>query len=147
MRYYYLIALALLLTACNKIPKVELNFKAAGIKAGTIILTQFKETLLSQNIKDGAATISKPIQAPGYYDITVIDNDKPLNSKTTFNIYLENGSYTIDLKPDTKAGYPTITSGSKVQQQLLIIIKLKTKLPEILTALSIHRLIISIQRK
>jgi hypothetical protein len=118
MRYYYLIALALLLTACNKIPKVELNFKAAGIKTGTILLSQFKETLLSQDIKDGAATISKPIQAPGYYDITIIDNDKPLNSKTTFNIYLENGSYTIDLKPDTKEGYPTITSGSKVQQQL-----------------------------
>ncbi|MCQ6960436.1 thioredoxin-like domain-containing protein [Mucilaginibacter aquariorum] len=118
MRYYYLIALALLLTACNKTPKVELNFKAAGIKTGTIILSQFKETLLSQDIKDGAATISKPIQAPGYYDITIIDNDKPLNSKTTFNIYLENGNYTIDLKPGTKEGYPTITSGSKVQQQL-----------------------------
>ncbi|WP_454804166.1 thioredoxin-like domain-containing protein [Mucilaginibacter phyllosphaerae] len=116
MRYYPLLAIALLLSACNA-PKADLTFKAAGIKSGTIQLRRGNEILLTKEIKDGSAAINKPIDTPGYYNVTVIDDAKTLSAKNNFEVYLENGSYTIEPKEGNKA-YPVITSGSKTQQQL-----------------------------
>ncbi|MES2267831.1 MAG: thioredoxin-like domain-containing protein [Bacteroidota bacterium] len=117
MKHLYYFALVLLVvSACNTQPKLELNFKTGTVKNGTITLNQANEMLLSQPIKDGSATVSKPIEKPGYYTITVIDSDKPLNTKQTFELYLENGAYTIETR---SAGlYPSVTSASKMQQQL-----------------------------
>lgn len=118
MKYYYLIAAVLFITACNQPPKVELNVKAAGIANGTVIINQNNQELLSQNIKDGSATISKAFEAPGYFNITILDNTKPLSAKNSFEVYLENGSYTINVKPNSKGIYPGITTTSQTQQQL-----------------------------
>jgi hypothetical protein len=116
MRYFYFLALGLLLSACNPQPNLELSFKADGIKTGTITLSQFNETLFSQNIKEGSATISKPLATPGYYTISVIDGDQPLSTKQTFELYLENGNYTVEAKPNES--YPAVTTASKLQLQL-----------------------------
>jgi hypothetical protein len=118
MKYYSLIAAVLLITACNQPPKVELNVKAAGITSGTVVINQNNQELLSQNIKDGSATLSQAFEAPGYFNITIVDNAKPLSAKNSFEVYLENGSYTIDIKPGSKGFYPAITTESKIQQQL-----------------------------
>ncbi|GGH12918.1 TlpA family protein disulfide reductase [Mucilaginibacter phyllosphaerae] len=117
MKYCYLIVFALLISACSNTPKVDLTINAAGINNGTIILSQANESLLSQNFKDGAAHINKPISTAGYYNISIIDTEKPLASKISFEVYLENGSYTIQTKAGS-ADYPAITSSSKTQQQL-----------------------------
>ncbi|MET3978099.1 hypothetical protein ABIB62_000666 [Mucilaginibacter sp. UYP25] len=116
MKYLYFLALILLVSACNKQPKLALTFKTGAVKNGTITLNQVNEMLFSQPIKDGSATIDKPLAAPGYYTISIIDGDKPLNTKQTFELYLENGSYTVETK--VNALYPTVTSASKTQQQL-----------------------------
>ncbi|MFD0766195.1 TlpA family protein disulfide reductase [Mucilaginibacter lutimaris] len=114
--FYILAALVLLVCACDTQPKLSLSFKTGTVKNGTITLSMANETLISQPIKDGTATIDKPLEKPGYYTIAVIDSDKPLNTKQTFELYLENGAYTIETK---SAGlYPSVTSASKIQQQL-----------------------------
>nr|WP_067057477.1 hypothetical protein [Mucilaginibacter sp. L294] len=118
MKYYYLIVVALLFTACSKPPKVELTVKAAGITSGTVIINQNNQMLLSQNIKDGDATISKAFEAPGYFNITVVDNNKPLSYRNSFEMYLENGSYTVNVKPASKGAYPSIVTASQTQLQL-----------------------------
>src|SRR6478735_8134151 len=106
--FYILAALVLLVCACDTQPKLSLNFKTGTVKNGTITLSMTNETLFSQPIKDGTATIDKPLEKPGYYTIAVIDSDKPLNTKQTFELYLENGAYTIETK---SAGlYPSVTS-------------------------------------
>jgi len=116
MRYYPLLSIALLLSACNA-PKADLTFKAPGIKSGTIQLRRGNDILLTKEIKDGSAAINKPIDTPGYYNVTVIDDAKTLSAKNNFEVYLENGSYTIESKEGSKA-YPVVLSGSKTQQQL-----------------------------
>jgi hypothetical protein len=118
MKHYYLIAAVLLITACNQPPKVELTVKAAGINSGAVIINQNNQELLTLPIKDGSASISQAFEAPGYFNITVVDNSKPLSAKNDFEIYLENGSYTVDIKPDSKGSYPAITTTSQKQQQL-----------------------------
>jgi hypothetical protein len=118
MKYYLFIAISLILAACNKPPKVELSVNAEGVNSGTIIVSQNNQQLLSQNIKGGHAAISQAFEAPGYYNITVIDNNKPVSAKNSFEMYLENGGYTADVKANSKGDYPAVTTTSKTQQQL-----------------------------
>ena len=118
MKYFCLLAVAFAICACNQTPKLELTLKAAGIKSGQIILSQHNETILSQDIIDGNAAISKPIAAPGYYEVAVMDNDKPLSARNTFELYLEKNSYTVDVKDNSKGTYPAVSTTSKTQQEL-----------------------------
>jgi hypothetical protein len=118
MKYLNLVTIALILSACNQTSKVELTVKASGIKSGVVILSQHNEPILTQNITDGSATISKPIAEPGYYDVAVMDNDKSLSAKNTFEIYLENTAYTVDVKDNRKGLYPVVNTTSKTQQEL-----------------------------
>ncbi len=116
MKYFYCFALVLLISSCDPQPKLELNFKTGTIKNGTVTLNQFNQTLFSQAIMDGSAILNKPIEKPGYYTISIINSDKPLNTKQTFELYLENGTYNIETK--VNGLYPAVTSASKTQQQL-----------------------------
>ena len=118
MRLYYAIALLLLFYGCNKPAKFELSLKAAGIKNGTILIKQGGEAVFNEAFKNGELNVSRQPEAPGYYNVTIVDIDKPLNTKVLFDIYLENGSYTITINPGKPEGYPTIVSTSEKQQEL-----------------------------
>lgn len=118
MKHHYLIAAVLLITACNQAPKVELTVNVAGANSGTVIIKQNNQELLSQPLKDGKTSISQAFEAPGYFNIMVVDDNKPLKAKNTFEVYLENGSYTVDFNSDSKEPYPAITTTSQTQQQL-----------------------------
>lgn len=118
MKHHYLIAAVLLITACNQTPKVELTVNVAGANSGTVIIKQNNQELLSQPLKDGKTSISQAFEAPGYFNIMVVDDGKPLRAKNTFEVYLENGSYTVDFNAGSKEPYPAITTTSQTQQQL-----------------------------
>ena len=118
MKHHYLIAAVLLITACNQTPKVELTVNVAGANSGTVIIKQNNQELLSQPLKDGKTSISQAFEAPGYFNIMVVDDGKPLRAKNTFEVYLENGSYTVDFNADSKEPYPAIKTTSQTQQQL-----------------------------
>ncbi|RYU87890.1 redoxin domain-containing protein [Mucilaginibacter terrigena] len=124
----YIIASCVLLIACNNAPKFELTFKSADIKNGTITLNQVNQTLFTQAITNGNAVINNPITSPGYYTVSVIDSDKPLSAKKSFEVYLENGSYSIELNTNNRREYPNITSASKTQQQLSAYYKIENRI-------------------
>ncbi len=105
----------LLLASCNSNPKLSLTLSNSDISSGKMMLTQYNETVLTQPVKDGKASIEQPLQSPGYYDIVLIDDTKPLNSKKKFTLYLENTNYLIEPQNNN---YPKVISGSKTQQQL-----------------------------
>ncbi|MFD0795270.1 TlpA family protein disulfide reductase [Mucilaginibacter litoreus] len=127
MKYYTYLAAVLMLTACTSSSKLELTLNASNIRAGKLILTQYNEQVFTQSIKDGEATIDMPVQTPGYYQLTIIDEAKPLSDKRSFTIYLEDNKYKIDLE-DPGSSYPQITSTSKTQQELSDYYKLENKM-------------------
>ncbi|TWR28659.1 hypothetical protein FPZ42_05495 [Mucilaginibacter achroorhodeus] len=115
MKRYAFIILIAVLTACKSTPKLQLTITDKSIANGKITLSQFNETILTQNIKDGEGKVAQPLAAPGYYDIAVTDDSKPLSAKRKFTLYLENVDYNVEPQA---AGYPTVTTNSKTQQQL-----------------------------
>jgi hypothetical protein len=118
MKLLYTASFILLLSACKQAPKLDLTIKADGVTNGTVQLKQASELTLNEPLKNGELTKSTQLQAPGYYSLSVIDNDKPIGSKWAYDIYLENGSYTIQTTPAKPQAYPAITTTSTIQKEL-----------------------------
>jgi hypothetical protein len=124
MKLYYLATLVLLLFACNKPPQIEFSIKATGIKNGVVLFTQAGETVINEGFENGAFNIKRQLAAPGYYNLSIIDNDKAITTKIAYDVYLENGNYLLETSSDQLQNYPKITTTSKIQQELSVYYKL-----------------------
>ncbi|MBD1367356.1 hypothetical protein IDJ77_26325 [Mucilaginibacter sp. ZT4R22] len=118
MKLLYTASFILLLASCKQAPKLDLTIKADGVTNGTVQLKQASELTLNEPLKNGELTKSTQLQAPGYYSLCVIDNEKPITSKIAYDIYLENGSYTIQTNPAKPQDYPVVTTTSATQKEL-----------------------------
>ncbi|RWY46257.1 TlpA family protein disulfide reductase [Mucilaginibacter gilvus] len=118
MKILYTASLLLLFASCKQAPKLDISIKADGVANGVVLLKQANELTFNEPLKNGELTKSTQLQAPGYYSLSVIDNNKPITSKIAYDIYLENGSYTIQTNPAKPADYPAITTTSAPQKEL-----------------------------
>jgi hypothetical protein len=118
MKFLYLACIAILLSACNKTPQLELTVKADGIDNGVVIFRQASEDVLTQSIKKGEMSVTRQLAAPGYYNMTIMNNDNAIKSKISFDVYLENGTYTFQTDAAHPADYPKVTTTSATQNQL-----------------------------
>lgn len=116
LRYIFLIAL--LTVACNQSPKLELTVTVPAITDGVVLLKQTNEIALNQHFKNGELSVKRQLQAPGFYSLSIIDNNKPITSKTEFDVYLENVAYTITPKVGSSVAYPEIITTSVIQREL-----------------------------
>ncbi|MBL4677383.1 MAG: hypothetical protein JKY70_14440 [Mucilaginibacter sp.] len=115
----------ILFSACGNVPQVHLTLTDKSINSGKLMLSQYNQTVLTKNIKDGTGKIDEALASSGYYDVAVTDDAKSLNNGQKFTLYLENGDYTVE--PQQNA-YPKVTSTSKIQQQLSDYYKLEEKM-------------------
>lgn len=119
----YIFALAILtsffLSSCIKRSYVEFTGITPGIKSGVFIVkTTEDSTIYGENIKDGKFAIAKKqLMFPGYYMMNITD-DANNDKHAAFEIYLEDGKYTIGTEAGKLYKYPQITSPSKIQEQL-----------------------------
>ncbi|MFA6087187.1 peroxiredoxin family protein [Mucilaginibacter sp.] len=118
MKLLYLTVLLAVLASCNKTPQLKLTVKYPGVKNGVAILKQANEIVLSESFKGGELNISRQLATPGYYSLSIFDNDKPLQPKKTFDLYLETKEYQIEVSPSNLPDYPKITTTSAIQNQL-----------------------------
>ncbi|OOQ57655.1 TlpA family protein disulfide reductase [Mucilaginibacter pedocola] len=118
MKLRYIAPILLVLAACKQTPHLELTIKADGITNGRAILKQAGEQAFNEPLKNGELTKNMQLQAPGYYSLTVIDNNKPITGKIAYDVYLENGNYTIQTNTAKPNAYPTITTTSATQKEL-----------------------------
>ena len=118
MKLYLIASVLLILSACNKTPKLDLTVKAPEISDGVVILKQSAEITFNEHFKNGALTTVKQLQSPGYYNLSIIDNNRAITSVPEFDVYLENGSYIIEAKKNNPGAYPAITSSSAIQKEL-----------------------------
>lgn len=118
MKILYTAAFILLLSACKQAPKLELTVKADGVSNGVVQLKQANQLTFNETIKNGSVSTNQQLQAPGYYKLSVIDNNKPITSNTSYDIYLENGNYTVQTNPAKPLDYPTVTTTSATQNEL-----------------------------
>jgi hypothetical protein len=130
MKHIYIIPLALLLlSSCVKRSHIEFNGVTPGIKSGVFIVkTVADSTVYGVNIKGEKFTMEKrQLTTPGYYKMNVTDDNDQLKPEP-FEVYLEDGTYTIQTEAGKLFKYPKITSPSKIQEQLSAFYTLSDKL-------------------
>ncbi|MGZ3874274.1 MAG: TlpA family protein disulfide reductase [Mucilaginibacter sp.] len=119
MKLFSLLLLLMLTAACKKQSYVAFTGTAKGIKNGVFMVkTLGDSSVFGENIKDGKFTIAqKTLNHPGYYKMNITDADHP-DGHNPFEVYLENGDYTIETAAGKLYKYPKISSPSKIQEQL-----------------------------
>lgn len=129
MRYIFVAAAALILTGCVKRNSVEFSGITPGIKSGVFIVkTTGDSTIYGENIKDGKFTVAKKqLRYPGYYLMNITD-DANDDKHSPFEVYLEDGKYSIETESGKLFNYPKIQSPSKIQDQLSVFYTLSDKL-------------------
>jgi hypothetical protein len=118
MKLLYITVLLVVLASCNQTSQLKLTIKCPGVKNGIVILKQANEIVLSETFKDGELNISRQLATPGYYSLTILDNDKPLQPKRPVDLYLETKEYQIEMPPSDLPDYPKIITKSEIQNQL-----------------------------
>jgi hypothetical protein len=122
MKYFLIVLLALCISGCTtKYQHVEFNGAAKGVKNGVFIIKDYKKNAIyGVNIKDGKFHIeSKVLEVPGYYMMDITDDASPQDQHKPFEIYLEDGKYTIEAEAGKLANYPKVTAPSSTTQQQL----------------------------
>jgi len=119
MKKLYIPILALILSGCVKRSSVEFEGNTPGIKDGVFIIkTTGDSSVYGENIKDGHFSIpKKQLKYPDYYLMNITDGDTT-DKHEPFEVYLEDGKYTIETEAGHLYKYPRIISSSKIQQQL-----------------------------
>jgi hypothetical protein len=115
----YIVFLAFALSGCIKRSSVEFEGITPGITNGVFIVkTTADSSVYGENIKDGHFSIpKKQLKYPDYYLMDITNGDTT-DKHEPFEIYLEDGKYTIQTEAGKLYKYPKISSASKIQQQL-----------------------------
>lgn len=120
MRYLPLVFIIMLFAACNgnKTGDVIITGTAPGANAGTIIIKDIaKNPVFNIDISGGKFNLKGYLQYSGYYKMTY-STPATKGSTREVELYLEPGSYTINIDGKNINDYPTITSTSELQKQL-----------------------------
>lgn len=118
MKSRYLIPILIIISACNRSPKLDLTVKAPDITDGAVILKQANQITFNEPFKNGALHIDKQMQSPGFYSLSITNNNRVTTTQPAFDVYLENGTYTIEPQKSNPDGYPSITTSSATQKDL-----------------------------
>lgn len=119
MKKRYIITLALAISGCIKRSYIEFEGNTPGITNGVFIVkTTADSSVYGENIKDGHFSVpTKQLKYPDYYLMNITNGDTT-DKHEPFEIYLEDGKYTIETEAGKLYKYPKISSTSKIQQQL-----------------------------
>jgi hypothetical protein len=116
MKYLGLIFIAFLFVGCDRSQgDIEFTGTVNGIST-VVIRDQSNNNLYTADIQSGKLTISKRfLKSSGYYKLMYAGTS---GSTRNVEIYLEPGSYTLNIDINKINNYPSITSTSKIQTQL-----------------------------
>ncbi|MDB5136072.1 MAG: hypothetical protein JWP37_2675 [Mucilaginibacter sp.] len=119
MKYLFFGLSLILFAGCNKFGHVEFTGTAAGIKSGVFVIKNLRDsTLYGENIKDEKIHATGILPKAGYYTMDITDDADKKSYEVHYEVYLEDGKYTIQTAPDKTYKYPKITSSSKIQNEL-----------------------------
>jgi hypothetical protein len=115
MKYFFAVLMASLLWGCTKIEHVEFTGITPGIDDGVFtIKTATDSTIIGENIHGGKFHTTKVLEHPGYYSMGISKGTESV----FFDVYLEDGKYTITTDAANIHKYPQIQSSSKLQNEL-----------------------------
>ena len=131
MKNIAFVLLALCLAGCNHFEHVEFEGTVTGDKNGVFVINDHTgHAIYGDNIKEGKFKVpAKVLEVPGYYSMK-LTNDSTSKKSTdgVFEVYLQDGKYTIKADVAKPNDYPEITSSSPIQQELSAYYSIANKL-------------------
>ena len=119
MKYLYFFALVLIISSCNRTKYVEFDGAITGISNGAFAIKDPQgNQVLSVLISDGKFHVKNMLPRAGFYDMYITPDLEKDYKKKLFEVYLEDGKYTITSDVDKLFQYPVIKSDSKIQNEL-----------------------------
>ncbi|MCC8408821.1 redoxin family protein [Mucilaginibacter sp. UR6-1] len=119
MKYIYLLLITVLAAGCNRADRIEIEGTAPGIKNGVFgIVDVLNKPVYGDNIVDGKFKVNEILGYAGYYRVKVTNM---LDTKIThipYEVYLEDGKYSIEVNGTDLTKYPKIKTESKIQNEL-----------------------------
>jgi hypothetical protein len=113
---YYLLVTALL-AGCTKMPHITVTGKAPGLTNAVYIVTDSAgNNVMGDNINADTFKKDTVLQNKGYGTLTINRNGN--ESKNDFEVYLEPGTYNIELDTAHLDRYPKINSSSQTQNEV-----------------------------
>jgi hypothetical protein len=117
MKHSYIFLFALLASGCMRSRFVEITGNLTGIQNGAFRIKEPSGKLkFSGDIVNGKFHMKQLMDSPGYYNLTVIEDETSDKANEVYDIYLEGGSYTIE--GEAGKTYPSVKSASKIQGEL-----------------------------
>ena len=131
MKLAAVVLLALCLAGCKHFEHVEFEGTVTGDKNGVFVINDHAgHAIYGDNIKDGKFKVpAKVLEVPGYYSMKLTnDSTSKKASDGIFEVYLQDGKYTIKADASKPGDYPEITSSSPIQQELSAYYSIANKL-------------------
>lgn len=121
MKLTAFVLLALCFAGCNHFEHVEFEGTVTGDKNGVFVINDHTgHAIYGDNIKEGKFKVpAKVLEVPGYYSMKLTnDSTGKKSSDGVFEVYLQDGKYTIKADAAKPNDYPEISSSSTIQQEL-----------------------------
>ena len=116
MKYSCIVLFFLLFSGCYKPDRIEINGIARGIKSGVFgIIDILNKPVYGENISNGKFMLSEQLEYPGFYLVKITNMLNTADKHIPYEVYLENGKYTIEVDRKYLTKYPKITTSSKIQ--------------------------------
>jgi peroxiredoxin len=120
MKYLSFIFLIIFFSACKRSQTgdIEISGTAKQATYGSIVIKDIAKNLVFKvDIKDSKFAVKGYLQYTGYYKL-IFATPATKGVTREVEVYLEPGSYTMNIDPNFINDYPTITSTSEIQKQL-----------------------------
>ncbi len=120
MKYVCAVFLALLFTACkhSQSGQIEITGTAVGVTFGNVIIRDQANTpIFRADITEGKFHLKEVLGYAGYYKM-IYSSSAARSGTREVEVYLEPGTYSIDIDQQKINDYPYITASSTLQTQL-----------------------------
>ncbi|TSJ43098.1 redoxin domain-containing protein [Mucilaginibacter corticis] len=119
MKYISCVLLVLLFASCKKTQgDIEITGTANGVTFGNVIIRdQANTNVFRTDIERGKFKVKEFLQYSGYYKF-LFASSATKGTNREVEVYLEPGTYTVNIDQKKINDYPTITSSSQIQTQL-----------------------------
>ncbi|RYD72044.1 MAG: hypothetical protein EOP53_22605, partial [Sphingobacteriales bacterium] len=119
MKYTFIVLAFFTLAGCHKAARIEINGTAQGISNGVFgIVDVVNKPVYGENIVKEKFALNQQLEYAGFYMMKITNMKNTSDKHIPYEVYLEDGKYSVEVNGKDLTKYPKITTASKTQNEL-----------------------------